>query len=103
MMSPDAREPASVKPGAKGSGRLISLAGTVAPIRLIVRRDRIVLPIGIMMPALLAAGIVSTFVNLYPTAQARQAFAAQVASSPAETALLGPVYTPTLGGLVACR
>jgi ABC-2 type transport system permease protein len=102
-MSLNAIKPASVKSSARVSGRLSSFAGTGALIRLILRRDRLVLPIWIVMPALLAAGIASTFVNLYPTAQARQAFAAQVASSPAETALLGPVYAPTLGGLVAWR
>jgi ABC-2 type transport system permease protein len=103
MMSLNAMEPATNKWGAKVSGRLSSLAGTSALIRLILRRDRLALAIWIVMPALLAAGIASTFINLYPTAQARQAFAAQVASSPAETALLGPVYAPTLGGLVAWR
>ena len=89
--------------GATRSPRLSALAGTSALTRLILRRDRIALPLWIVLPALLAVGIVSTFTNMYPTAQARQAFAAQVASSPAETALLGPVYAPTLGGLVAWR
>ncbi len=103
MMSLDAARLAAVKPGARGSSRLSSLAGTGALIRLTLRRDRLALPIWIVMPALLAVGIASTFTNMYPTAQARQAFAAQVASSPAETALLGHVYAPTLGGLVAWR
>jgi ABC-2 type transport system permease protein len=102
-MNLDKATRATVKSGAKGSGRMNSFAGTSALIRLILRRDRIALPIWIVMPALLAVGIASTFENLYPTAQARQAFAAQVASSPAETALLGPVYAPSLGGLVAWR
>jgi ABC-2 type transport system permease protein len=103
MMSLNRGESAIVKPGTKGAGRMSAFAGTGALIRLILRRDRIALPIWIVMPALLAVGVASTFTNLYPTAQARQAFAAQVASSPGETALLGPVYAPTLGGLVAWR
>jgi ABC-2 type transport system permease protein len=102
-MNLDAIEPATVKSSATGSGRPSSFAGTSTLIRLIVRRDRLALPFWIVMPALLAVGMASTFANLYPTAQARQAFASQVASSPAETALLGPVYAPTLGGLVAWR
>jgi ABC-2 type transport system permease protein len=102
-MSPDAVGPATAQSSATGTGKLSSFAGASALVRLIVRRDRLALPIWIVMPALLAVGIASTFVNLYPTAQARQAFAAQVASSPAETALLGAVYAPTLGGLVAWR
>jgi ABC-2 type transport system permease protein len=103
MMGLDAVQPATFKSSPTGSGKLGSFAGTSALIRLILRRDRLALPFWIALPALLAAGIASTFVSLYPTAQARQAFAAQVASSPAETALLGPVYAPTLGGLVAWR
>ena len=102
-MSLHAVESAPIGLGAKRSPRLSSLAGTGALTRLILRRDRILLPLWIVLPALLALGIASTFTNMYPTAQARQAFAAQVASSPAETALLGPVYAPTLGGLVAWR
>jgi ABC-2 type transport system permease protein len=102
-MNQDTAKRATVKSGAKGPGRMSSFAGTSALMRLILRRDRIALPIWIVMPALLAVGIASTFQNLYPSAQARQAFAAQVASSPAETALLGPVYAPSLGGLVAWR
>jgi ABC-2 type transport system permease protein len=102
-MNIDTVKPAVVKSEAAGSSQLHSFAGSGALIRLILRRDRIALPIWIVLPALLAVGIASTFVNLYPTAQARQAFAAQIASSPAETALLGPVYAPTLGGLVAWR
>ncbi len=94
---------ATIKPRAPGSGRLSSFAGTGALIRLILRRDRLALPIWIVMPALLAAGIASTFINLYPTAEAQQAFALQVSSSPAETAMLGRVFSPTLGGLVAWR
>jgi ABC-2 type transport system permease protein len=91
------------KSGARASSTMSSFAGTGALSRLILRRDRIALPFWIVLPALLVVGIVSTFTNVYPTAEARQAFAAQVASSPAETALLGPVYAPTLGGLVAWR
>jgi ABC-2 type transport system permease protein len=102
-MSPNPGGSATAKPGTKGAGRMSTFAGTGALIRLILRRDRIALPIWIVMPALLAVGIASTFTNLYPTAQARQAFAAQVMSSPGETALLGRVYVPTLGGLVAWR
>lgn len=90
-------------PGARRLTRLSPLAGIGALSRLILRRDWLALPLWIVLPALLVVGIVSTFANVYPTAEARQAFAAQVASSPAETALLGPVYAPTLGGLVAWR
>ncbi len=80
-----------------------ALAGTGALIRLILRRDRIVLPIWIVLVALLAIGIAASFAELYPTAQALQAAADEVAGSPAVVALLGPVFAPTLGGLTAWR
>lgn len=103
MMVLEAAAQANVKRAATSSVRASSFAGTRALIWHILRRDRLPLVMWIVMPALLAVGIASTFVNMYPTAQSREAFALQVASSPAETALLGPVFTPTLGGLVAWR
>jgi ABC-2 type transport system permease protein len=103
MMRLDAARLVTITSGSQRYSRLSSFAGAGALCRLVLRRDRLALPLWIVLPALLALGIASTFANLYPTAEARQAFAAQVASSPAETALLGPVYAPTLGGLVAWR
>jgi ABC-2 type transport system permease protein len=80
-----------------------ALVGTGALIRLIVRRDRFALLIWIVLPAFLAASVAAAFNQLYPTPQALQTFAAQVATSPVEVALLGPVFAPTLGGLIAWR
>jgi ABC-2 type transport system permease protein len=86
-----------------GNAAAGALAGTGALMRLIVRRDRVVLAIWIVLPALLAVGVAAAFEELYPTAADLQAFAGTVAASPGELALLGPVYAPTLGGLVAWR
>jgi ABC-2 type transport system permease protein len=80
-----------------------TLVGTGALIRLILRRDRIVLPVWIVLLALLPLGFATSYAQLYPTAALRQAFAHEIASSPAEVALLGPVFAPTIGGLTAWR
>src|SRR5581483_6895802 len=77
--------------------------GTGALIRLILRRDRVVLPTWIVLPALLALSIEASFAHLYHTPTLLQAFANEVASNPAEVALLGPVYAPTLAGITAWR
>jgi ABC-2 type transport system permease protein len=79
------------------------LLGTGALVRLIVRRDRLVLPAWIGLAALLAFASAASFARLYPTAEALQAYAAETASNPAVVALLGPVFAPTVGGLVAWR
>ncbi|HXG27739.1 MAG TPA: hypothetical protein VNJ47_02680 [Nevskiales bacterium] len=57
----------------------------------------------IVLTALLALGSAASFANLYPTAELQQAYAAETAGSPAVVALVGPVFAPTLGGLVAWR
>ncbi|GLV55139.1 exporter of polyketide antibiotics [Dictyobacter sp. S3.2.2.5] len=80
-----------------------TMKGTGALIRLILRRDRIVLPIWIVLPALLALGIESSFAQLYHTPALLQAFANEVAGNPAEVALLGPIYAPTLAGITVWR
>lgn len=77
--------------------------GTGALVRLILRRDRIVLPIWIVVLAALPLGIASSFAQLYPTAEIRQAFVNGIASNPVEVALLGPIFGATLGNLVAWR
>jgi ABC-2 type transport system permease protein len=80
-----------------------ALAGTGALIRLILRRDRIVLPIWILLVALVPVGMAASYANLYPTAEALRAFADVILSNPAEVGVLGFVYSPTVGGLTAWR
>jgi len=78
-------------------------SGTGALIRLIVRRDRLLLPIWMALPPLFVVVVVAAFVSLYPTAASQQMLAAQIVNSPGFVALLGPVLSPTLGGLTAWR
>lgn len=80
-----------------------NLAGTVALIRLILRRDRILLPIWILWLSVLPIFAAASFAELYSTAAERQAFAATVGSNPALVALYGPLFSPSVGGLTAWR
>ena len=56
------------------------LAGTGALIRLILRRDRILLPIWILWLTIVPVATAASFAELYPTAVERQAFADTVGS-----------------------
>jgi len=78
-------------------------SGTGVLIRLILRRDRLLLPIWIAVPPLFVILVASAFVSLYPTAASQQTIAAQIVNGPGLVALLGPVSAPTIGGLAAWR
>lgn len=80
-----------------------SLAGTGTLSRLILRRDRIALAVWVIGFGLLPLGIAASFDGLYPTAEALRAFTGQNMSNPTILGMLGPIYSPTLGGLVAWR
>jgi len=79
------------------------LAGTGSLIRLIVRRDRLLLPIWIALPPLFVILVAAAFVQLYPTAASQQTVATQLINSPGFVALLGPISAPTIGGLTVWR
>jgi ABC-2 type transport system permease protein len=85
------------------SRRTGAFTGTGALIRLILRRDRLALPMWIGIVALLAASVAVSFVGLYNTPQEIQTAAAEAGGSPATVALLGSVYAPNVGALVAWR
>lgn len=80
-----------------------ALAGTGELMRLILRRDRIALICWILLLGLLPIGLAASFSKLYPNAQALEAFARQMVDNPTTVGVLGFVYSPTLGGLVAWR
>ena len=79
------------------------LAGTGAVIRLILRRDRLLLPIWIGLSPLFVILVAAAFVQLYPTAASQQMVTAQLVNSPGFVALLGPISAPTIGGLTVWR
>lgn len=80
-----------------------ALTGTGALIRLILRRDRFILPIWIIFLAIVPMAGVAAFKDLYPTAAARESFTQLARANPAFTAMYGPIYGSSLGALVAWR
>lgn len=80
-----------------------AFAGTGGLIRLVLRRDRVLLPIWVLLLAVLPATYAGAFAELYPTAAERQAYATGLASSPSIVALLGPVHGNSLGALTVQR
>ena len=78
-------------------------AGTGSLIRLALRRDRVRLPIWILLLAVLPVITAASFAELYPEAAAREQIALTLGSSPAINVLLGPLYSPSIGGLTAWR
>jgi ABC-2 type transport system permease protein len=80
-----------------------ALAGTGALVRLILRRDRIILPLWVAVLALLPVAIANTLADLYPTATERQSYLDIVTANPALSALYGHAYGCGLGALTAWR
>jgi ABC-2 type transport system permease protein len=67
-------------------------------LRLCLRRDRIVLPLWVLLLSLpLATVYVGSIEKVYPDQAARAAFAATIMASPAQRALYGPIYNDSLG------
>src|SRR4030081_964818 len=79
------------------------LAGTQALVRLILRRDRLMLAIWILVAAAAPIGIAASNAALHLSPEALQAYARDVMSTPATVATLGLVFSPTPGGLLAWR
>ncbi|MGP4098342.1 ABC transporter permease [Nonomuraea sp. KM90] len=77
------------------------MTGTWVLIRLILRRDRVLLPVWIAISALMPASIASATADLYAGQAARDAFAAASVSNPAQLAMRGPIYDASVGGLTA--
>ena len=82
---------------------MTALTGMGRLSRLILRRDRVRLPLWIIVFVLLVIAAISGFTELLPTEQARQGYYTGTADTPAIIAMLGPVYSSDLGGLVAQR
>ncbi len=83
--------------------RLDDFTGTAAMIRLILRRDRIIIPLLILFMVLFVAFVTASFINLYSDEAVRMAFYLQMKSNPAVVSLLGSLLDPSIGGLTAWR
>ncbi|PZG12868.1 ABC transporter permease [Nonomuraea aridisoli] len=77
------------------------MTGTWSLIRLILRRDRVLLPLWIVISALLPASIAASTAGLYTDQAARDAFAAASMSNPAQLAMRGVIHEASVGGLTA--
>lgn len=80
---------------------MTSLTGTSTLMGLILRRDRLIIPLWIVLLAAFVVGTASSFAAAYPTLGMRQAFIHNVTGNPAIRTLLGPVTDPSIGGLTA--
>ncbi|WP_250028886.1 ABC transporter permease [Paractinoplanes maris] len=79
------------------------MTGTGKLVRLILRRDRVVLPLWVVLLGLVPAGYVASFEGLFPTAAERVAYAQVSASNAGFVTLYGPLHGSSLGELVAWR
>jgi ABC-2 type transport system permease protein len=75
--------------------------GTGALLRLALRRDRVLLPICIVLLVLLAGGSAQAALALYSTPQELTKAAEAINASPAIVAMFGPISDPTNPGAIA--
>ncbi|WP_286135136.1 ABC transporter permease [Mycobacterium sp. UM_Kg1] len=78
----------------------LALAGTLGLLHLSLRRDRIVLPLWVLLLSLPLAGVyIASIQAIYPTAADRAGLAATIMASPAQRAMYGQVYNDSLGAV----
>ncbi|WP_020663296.1 ABC transporter permease [Amycolatopsis benzoatilytica] len=81
-----------------------ALVGTRQLIRLALRRDRVILPIWIVLLSIVPAATVSSYDQFYPTAASRAGLVASAAANPSFALLYGPAFNlGTAGGFIAWR
>ncbi|QRP45700.1 ABC transporter permease [Amycolatopsis sp. FDAARGOS 1241] len=81
-----------------------ALVGTWHLTRLALRRDRVLLPIWIVLLSVVPAGTVSSYNQFYPDAASRAALTAGAAANPSFSLLYGPAFDlTTAGGFIAWR
>jgi ABC-2 type transport system permease protein len=86
------------QPAHEAPRRGSAFTGTLGMLRLYLRRDRIVLPLWVLLLSLpLATVYVGSIEKVYPDQAARAAFAATIMASPAQRALYGQIYNDSLG------
>jgi ABC-2 type transport system permease protein len=79
------------------------MTGTGQLIRLILRRDRVILPLWVVLLAVIPAVYVTSFNGLFPTDADRLEYARVSAGNAGFVALYGPLHGQSLGELVAWR
>lgn len=77
-----------------------NFSGTLGMLRLYLRRDRVSLPLWVLLLSVpLASVYVGSVLKVYPTETARAGFAASIMASPAQRALYGQVYNHSVGAV----
>ncbi len=85
-------------PAHEAPQRRSTFTGTWAMLRLYLRRDRVVLPLWVLLLSLpLATVYVGSIEKIYPDQAARASFAATIMASPAQRAIYGQIYNDSLG------
>lgn len=88
------------RPAHEAQQRGSVFSGTWGMLRLYLRRDRIVLPLWVLLLSVpLATVYIGSIEKVYPDQAARAAFAASIMASPAQRALYGQVYNDSLGAV----
>ncbi|MGY3337194.1 ABC-2 type transport system permease protein [Streptomyces filamentosus] len=82
---------------------MTALAGTGTLTRLALRRDRLAIPLWALVTGGLVASGPGSLGGLYDTAAARAELAASMTANSSMRSLYGPVFSDSLGGLVAWR
>ncbi|RZS45008.1 ABC-2 type transport system permease protein [Herbihabitans rhizosphaerae] len=81
-----------------------ALVGTRQLVRLALRRDRIILPIWILVLSFLPASTAKLYHELYPTEAARQALISGAGKNPSISVIYGPAFDlSTPGGFASWR
>ncbi|OZM73311.1 ABC transporter permease [Amycolatopsis antarctica] len=81
-----------------------NLIGTGALIRLALRRDRLVLPLWVLVLGVIPAATAGAYETLYPTAAERQSLGAGMGANPSTSLLYGAAFDlSTAGGFTAWR
>ncbi|WP_072690312.1 ABC transporter permease [Rhodococcus marinonascens] len=73
--------------------------GALHFLRLFLRRDRIVLPLWILIFAATPALYIVSIADIYTTEDQLATFAATTAASPAQIAMFGPIFSSSLGSV----
>ncbi|UUN28252.1 ABC transporter permease [Streptomyces sp. FIT100] len=79
------------------------LAGTGALLRLALRRDRVMLPVWVVVLTLMVVSGVGSLETLYDTEAERAQLAVSMAGNSSLRSMYGPVFDHSVGGLVAWR
>src|ERR1700758_3819542 len=87
-------------PAQPGPQRSSNFSGTLGMLRLYLRRDRVSLPLWVLLLSVpLASVYVASILKIYPTQADRAGFAASIMASPAQRALYGQVYNDSIGAV----